>query len=222
MRYYYLFSVLIVSIAFSLSGCKKTRGCTDTKALNFNAKADEEDGSCDYLEVGDSYQGGYIAYIYKQGDPGFDSKVPHGLIVSPNDLGRLVPWTGGKYNLVGAMGSMIGDGKANTKLIVDSFGVGIYAARICYDLVVNGYDDWYLPSNEEWSKVFANKEKVGGFTIDFYWSSTEFIEWYGNGSRAWVFHFGAGTLYGASGTHSNSGMYNDKLQPHSVRAIRYF
>ena len=52
-----LYLFLTVSLIFS--SCKKEEGCTDTLATNYNADAEEEDGSCTYTLVGlwdvDSY-----------------------------------------------------------------------------------------------------------------------------------------------------------------------
>jgi hypothetical protein len=47
------------------------------------------------------------------------------------------------------MGTVIGTGNTNTNLIVAVQGNGNYAAKICYDLVLNGYSDWFLPSRDE-------------------------------------------------------------------------
>jgi hypothetical protein len=46
------------------------------------------------------------------------------------------------------------------------------AARICYDLELNGYTDWYLPSLDELNKLYQNKGGVGGFASGAYWSSS--------------------------------------------------
>jgi hypothetical protein len=80
------------------------------------------------------------------------------------------------------------------------------AARICGDLVLNGYSDWYLPAKDELNKLYLNKVAVGGFTSNYYQSSSE-----GNDFSAWIQEFGTGTqgMYG-----KNIGFY--------VRAIRTF
>jgi hypothetical protein len=39
--------------------------------------------------------------------------------------------------------------------------------------VLDGCDDWRLPTNEELNQLYANKDRIGGFAqFDFYWSST--------------------------------------------------
>ncbi len=46
-----LFSTLAIS-SFYLTGCKKNKGCTDSTAVNFNAKAEVDDGTCKYAKLG--------------------------------------------------------------------------------------------------------------------------------------------------------------------------
>ena len=72
----------------------------------------------------------------------------------------------------------LGKGLANTKAIVafiSSRGGGFgSAAWDCNDLVVNGFDDWYLPSQSELNYMYGNLHRrgLGGFTGGLYWSST--------------------------------------------------
>jgi hypothetical protein len=84
---------------------------------------------------------------------------------------------------------------------------GNYAAKICDDLFLNGYNDWYLPSRDELNKLYLNRVVVGGFASSVYWSSSEF-----KNSNAWHQFFSDGFQ---NSNHINS----IKLR---VRAIRAF
>jgi hypothetical protein len=75
--------------------------------------------------------------------------------------------------------SDIGSGKRNTELIVEKFrkvtGNWNTAAQKAHDLSLNGFDDWFLPSQTELDQIFGNlkRKNLGGFKDEWYWSSTE-------------------------------------------------
>ncbi len=125
------------------------------------------------LAIGDSYQGGKVGYFLKTGDPGFDSKVQHGIIVSPKELSDGSEWGCAEKTIAGADATAIGKGNQNTKDIVAGCSQAGIGARRCSDLEVNGYSDWYLPSKDELNKLYINRAKIGSFTDAFYWSSCE-------------------------------------------------
>jgi len=76
-------------------------------------------------------------------------------------------------------------GEFNTTLIVDISGVTVTAAKYCNDLVLGGYNDWYLPSTEEMTAI-----NNAGFLISTpteLWTSLEHDE-----SSAFVFNTSTG------------------------------
>jgi len=120
-----------------------------------------------YFYTGQNYQGGIIAYI--------DGTGQHGIIAAPFDQGVNISWGNGLNIPTGATDSLVGSGLNNTLKIVNAFGSGNYAARVCYDLVLNGYDDWFLPSSDELEKLYLTQEIIGGYngSCSSYVSSTE-------------------------------------------------
>lgn len=138
--------------------------------------------------IGSFYQGGVIGYVFKLGDPGYVSGEIHGIIVAPKDQNTSIgtPWGCLSYDLRNLnLSPNIGFGKSNTELIVSSYcKEQNIAARLCDNLNLNGYSDWYLPSMNELNKIYLNKSEInttalanGGVifneTMKLYWSSTD-------------------------------------------------
>lgn len=66
---------------------------------------------------------------------------------------------------------------------------------------------WFLPSKDEQAQLFARRAIFSGFTVDYYWSSTE-----SSASGAWIQYWDSGN---SAGTYSKS--LNGRVRP--IRAF---
>jgi hypothetical protein len=158
--------------------------------------------------VGDTYGGGIVFYILQSGDAGYDADVQHGLIAATEDQSAGIRWHNGTNSITGATGRAVGTGATNTTTIIDAQGATAtdYAAGLARAYAGGGYDDWFLPSRDELNLLYLQKDEVGGFTTNFYWSSTE-----SDSRNAWKQRF-------SDGNQNN----NNKNNASNVRAVRAF
>ena len=148
--------------------------------------------------LGDSYAGGIVFYLNGSGG---------GLVCAPGDQNTGAQW--GCYGTtIGGTSTVVGSGSSNTAKIVDGCSQASIAARNCSDLVLNGYSDWFLPSQDELNLMYQNLKLagIGSFAFAYYWSSSEISNNY-----AWGQTFGSGNYIKIAKNHE-----------YYVRAVRAF
>ncbi|MDR0733373.1 MAG: DUF1566 domain-containing protein [Dysgonamonadaceae bacterium] len=151
-------------------------GILATLALSWSCdKKDEPATLSANIKVGDTYGGGKVFYIAP--DRTF------GLVAAPADVNEKgIAWSALRVTIVGD--TEIGTGAANTKKIIDLKTRGdkeveiapadeVYAAKVVDELTTGGYNDWYLPSIDELTELYKQRNLVGGFNeTGTYWSSS--------------------------------------------------
>ncbi len=163
------------------------------------------------VAIRDSTEGGIVFYV--------DNTGRHGLVCALSDQSSGCYWSTTYPITTSAKSSALGSGFINTSLIVLSYGKGNYAAKICDDLVLNGYNDWYLPTYDEMTSIYFNllMHDTGDFYLSGneepdpspYWTSTEALA-----STAYILDMRKG--------RANSAIYTKNLNRARVRAIRSF
>jgi uncharacterized protein (TIGR02145 family) len=150
------------------------------------------------LSIGMSYAGGIVFDL--------DSTGQHGMVCAPSDQGSY------EWGCIGTqipnISTAVGTGAINSASIMAGCTQRPIAASVCADLVLNGYSDWYLPSLGELQLMYSNlhTQGIGGFTNDYYWSSSQ-----DGANYAWRVFFDNGNAY--------TGIKDRSRQ---VRAVRAF
>ncbi|MCB0372288.1 MAG: cadherin repeat domain-containing protein [Muricauda sp.] len=162
----------------------------------------------DVNEIGEYKFGGVIFWVNPTGD--------EGLVIALTNQSSSSTW-GCSGVLTGAAGATIGTGETNTTAIISAgCATSGTAAELVSNLSLNGYDDWFLPSSDEWIEVYNNLSIIKPVILsnggdDFlmqYWSSTENDAY----NAEFIVFSGpaAGTIYS----------YLNKTSAASTRAIR--
>jgi hypothetical protein len=109
------------------------------------------------LYIGQSYAGGIIFYLDDTGE--------HGLVSA--DIDQQITDDEANQNNQCPMqtffetDTIIGSGAQNTTNIISACNTTTNVAYICDNLVLNGYDDWFLPSKDELNLMFQNLRNNG-------------------------------------------------------------
>jgi hypothetical protein len=185
MKLNILYVLIVFAVCLLWLSCKKENTNTDSSSTSA-------------IAIGKNYEGGIIFYV--------DATGQHGLIAASTDQSRLISWYNGTHTVTNVKDVSVGAGQANTTAIIGKQGVGNYAAILCDELVLNGYSDWFLPSKEELNLLYQQRDKIGGFATNYYWTSVEY-----DTTRAWNQYFPFGPQF-----------YADKADSACVRAVRAF
>ena len=200
-------------------------GWTCTRSITWAKSPVEGGGSSVTYAVGDvGPAGGTIFYVAP-------SQQPWGryLEVAPADVTPFTgKWCDTSADIPGALGTAIGTGAANTQAMDAACSSG--AGQAAADYSAGGFDDWFLPSQDELNALclWAFNHQVdalcnipdylltrvnGGFTGDWYWSSTQYAASGPATADAWLQWFS----YGDQDRYMKSSVSTFK-----VRAIRAF
>ncbi|NNK28908.1 MAG: TIR domain-containing protein [Flavobacteriaceae bacterium] len=217
-RYALIGSVLVIALLgwWKISSDQKTKDET-IEQVKQDAIDQEKIAEAARLEairrsnivLGEKFEGGIIFHI--------DESNGRGLIMAQGDqTNSPIFWlereSDKKVDKAGAYDTGLFDGKSNTEQLVKIFGDGNYPAKICSDLEIEGFTDWYLPSQEELDLLYENIDK-GNFRDKYYWSSTEI-----SNRDVYYRSFYDGLDYDKLAKQSNYAIQNKAY----VRAIRQF
>lgn len=151
---------------------------------------------------GKIYQGDLKAYL--------NTVIRTGFISSVSDIGISPQW--GCLNVDVGTTQNIGSEQSNTSNSVNnSCSMVSDAVNLCYNINLNNYDDWFLPSTDELNQLYTNLHLNGnGGFAGIYWTSIAFIE-FGSNDLAWVQDFSNG-----------NSLWHLRTDTNKVRAIRTF
>jgi hypothetical protein len=159
--------------AYTITATNTTSTATRTFTLTVTAAATcATGGVCALGETGPG--GGKVFYVASSNftstgsDCGTACKY---LEAAPSDHSSTVAWCSNIGSL-GVTATGIGSGMSNTTTADSTCTSG--AIQVAADYANNSKTDWHLPSKDELAQLFIQRTKVGGFTANFYFSSSEY------------------------------------------------
>jgi hypothetical protein len=174
-------------------------GCDGTEWVSLSSQG----GGDGLYAIGDNGPaGGIVFYITDGGLHGLEAAPAHQNSDTWDCWGTSVP---------GASGTAVGTGKQNTSAIlaVGCTG-GRSAAVIVTQYLLNGYDDWFLPSKYEMVLLGEQRDVIGDIVKGTYWTSSNV-----DGNMVW-------TVGVPGGPYDPFPSHMEKRQSHHIRAIREF
>jgi hypothetical protein len=207
-----MWKISLISLALMLSSCTSSvhttagpqgpKGATGSNGVT--------GGGTDYY-VGDTGPaGGLVFYDRGRYTTGLANNWRY-MEAAPDDQSSTQIWSNITAQLVGT-DRAIGGGQANTLAIIAQPGHTDSAAKLCDDLVVGDYSDWFLPSVGELYQMYANLGAggLGSFVSgQTYWSSSEYDD-----SNVWNYYLFAEGLSTINKSYIGAQM--------STRCIRAF
>jgi len=180
----------VLALVVGVMSCRGVTGTFNTSISTVIALSCSTGGTC---VVGDTGPGGGIVFY----DAGSTQSWGRYLEATPSGWSGAIwapraEWGCVGTPILGARGTGVGTGQANTTAIVNGCRTTGIAAQLADALTFGGKSDWFVPSKDELALLYASRAIIGGFAADTYWSSTEYnrggasTEYY---SHAWVQYF---------------------------------
>ena len=151
-----LFILILLSVSFG--------SCAQR---NFAAKKLLIGGGFHCPDIGDSFQGGIVAYKFSPSDACYIAGC-HGIIAMTTDLSTGAVWGCSGTNI--STSQTICSGVSNTNNIISGCSTVGIAAELCYNYTDGTYSDWILPSQDELQRCILN---IPSYFVSgvYYWSS---------------------------------------------------
>jgi hypothetical protein len=233
-----------ITVAELSNSTAYTFAVTATNAIGTSTPTEASVTTPDPLKVGDTYQGGVVAYINTPSDAKYVSGKQTGIIAALSDNSDNAPWYNQNpdyidYNSLPCLACIndaysqgvvvrnyIGAGKENTQTMYEfylnlnddaRFSTSVFDIIQSYSF--DGYTDWYIPCLEELKILYENRVAIGNFDMaGVYWSSNDQNAGFNNGAIKDPLR--AYTFDFATGNSAPT--TKTKNRAAKFRAIRYF
>ena len=140
-------------------------------ACDFRYEVSACSSSLEFIKVGDSAFGGIVAYVDDCGCNGF--------VVSTGSLGNYEWGCESTSSIIPTdpndLDYQIGMGWINTQVILENCGDRPIAASVANAYTSSGFNNWMLPSIDEWKEIVSNKTIInaagGNISGSYSWTS---------------------------------------------------